>query len=212
MTWACWGLANLHAIRGDHDAALSLLDRATAVSGSANLGMWPSFLGWSRGHVYTRMGRIAEGVALLRDALAAHERNGLGVWSSLMTTHLSEACVADGRLDEAQETGARALALARERNERGHEAYALLLLGQVDARLFLRDVEAAESHYRRALMLADGLGMRPLVGRCHLAIGELYGRVDIQAQADEHLAIAATMFREMGFWLARTDAAREALT
>jgi hypothetical protein len=40
--------------------------------------------------------------------------------------------------------------------------------------------------------------MRPLVVHCHLGLGKLYRRTDKREQAQENLAIATTMYREMG--------------
>jgi hypothetical protein len=40
--------------------------------------------------------------------------------------------------------------------------------------------------------------MRPLVAHCHLGLGKLYRRTGKRAQAQEHLATATTMYREMG--------------
>jgi tetratricopeptide (TPR) repeat protein len=37
VTWACWGLAHLYGIQGNHAEALRLLDRAIAVSSAASL-------------------------------------------------------------------------------------------------------------------------------------------------------------------------------
>jgi len=49
--------------------------------------------------------------------------------------------------------------------------------------------------------------MRPLVAHCHLGLGKLYRRTGKREQAQEHLATATTMHREMGmqFWLARAE-------
>jgi hypothetical protein len=49
--------------------------------------------------------------------------------------------------------------------------------------------------YRQALALAEPRGMRPLIAHCHLA--KLYCRADTGGQAQEHLTIAATKYREM---------------
>jgi len=70
VTWVCWELANLYGIQGNYVEALRLLDRAIAVSRAADLGMWATFLGWTRGHLYARSGRVAEGTALLREGRA----------------------------------------------------------------------------------------------------------------------------------------------
>jgi hypothetical protein len=46
------------------------------------------------------------------------------------------------------------------------------------------------------------LSMAPLVARCHLDLGKLYGRAEERQQALEHLTAATTMYREMSmqFW------------
>ena len=51
--------------------------------------------------------------------------------------------------------------------------------------------------------------MRPLVAHCHLGLGKLYRRTGDQAKAEEHLATAMAMYREMGmsFWLEKAEAA-----
>ena len=51
--------------------------------------------------------------------------------------------------------------------------------------------------------------MRPLVAHCHLGLGNLYRRTGDQAKAEEHLAGAKAMYREMGmsFWLEKAEAA-----
>ena len=46
---------------------------------------------------------------------------------------MGEALFAAGRVDEARAAATRALDLARERGEQGHEAWALRLLGEIAA-------------------------------------------------------------------------------
>jgi tetratricopeptide (TPR) repeat protein len=208
VTWVCWELANLYGIQGNYVEALRLLDRAIAVSRAADLGMWATFLGWTRGHLYARSGRVAEGTALLRDALADRQAKQLGVWEPLIATHLAEAYLSAGRLDAARESAVGALALARERSERGHEAYALHLFGEVAAQDDRSDVDTAEGRYREAAALARELGMRPLVAHCHLGLGRLYRQTGDRERAQEHLTTATTMYREMDmrFWLEQAEA------
>ena len=56
-------------------------------------------------------------------------------------------------------------------------------------------------------MLADELGMRPLVAHCHLALGKLYRRTGQRERAHEHLGTATAMYREMDmpFWLEQAE-------
>ena len=101
------------------------------------------------------------------------------------------------------------LALAREHQERGHQAYALRLLGDITARREPPESEQAGEYYRQALALAEELGMRPLVSHCHLGLGTLYGRMGQVEQARAELTAAIELYRamDMTFWLPQAEAA-----
>ena len=113
-----------------------------------------------------------------------------------------------GRLDDAAQAAIRALELARAHQERGHQAYALRLLGEVAAHREPSEIEPAETHYLQATALAEELGMRPLVAHCRLGLGRLARRTDRSEQARAHLTAAKTLYREMDMrsWLARAEA------
>ena len=68
--------------------------------------------------------------------------------------------------------------------------------------------EAAEAHYREALILADELGMRPLQAHCHHGLGTLYAKIDRRKQARAALSAAITLYRamDMTFWLLQAEA------
>jgi tetratricopeptide (TPR) repeat protein len=118
------------------------------------------------------------------------------------------------QLEDALAQAERALALTRERRERGLEAGALCLLGEIASRREPPEVETAEGHYRQATALAEEGGMRPLVARCHNGLGKLYRRSGKRREAQEHLATAATMYRGMDtrFWLEQAEAELAALS
>jgi hypothetical protein len=99
--------------------------------------------------------------------------------------------------------------LARERGERGHEAWALRLLGEIASHHQRPDVAAADAHYGAAVALADELGMRPLVAHCHLGLGTLYAKIGRREQAHSELSTAIELYRamEMTFWLPQAEAA-----
>src|SRR5437899_658824 len=67
----------------------------------------------------------------------------------------------------------------------------------------------AEAHYRQTLVLADELGMRPLVAHCHRGLGTLYANTGQREQARTELSAAIALYRgmEMTFWLPQTEAA-----
>jgi tetratricopeptide (TPR) repeat protein len=119
---------------------------------------------------------------------------------------LGRACLLFGRLDEARSLGDRAVESAP--CHPGFAAHALHLLGDISTHRDRFDPERGEAHYRQALALAEPRGMRPLVAHCHLGLGKLYRRTGKREEAEEHLATATTMYREMDmrFWLEKAEA------
>jgi tetratricopeptide (TPR) repeat protein len=99
--------------------------------------------------------------------------------------------------------------LARERGERGHEAWALRLLGDIAAHQSRPDVATAEAHYGAAMALADALGMRPLQAHCHFGLGTLYAKIGRTEHARAELSTAITLYRamDMTFWMPQAEAA-----
>jgi hypothetical protein len=130
----------------------------------------------------------------------------------MSTTRLGEALLLAGRVKEARDVGTRAVMLARERGERGHEAWAQRLLGETVSHGGCPDVAAAEAHYTTSTALASELGMRPLVAHCRFSLGKLYGRAG-DRRATEHLTMAMSLFHEMGmrFWFEKAEAEMQVL-
>jgi hypothetical protein len=95
------------------------------------------------------------------------------------------------------------------RAERGHEAWALRLLGEIAAHHDHPDVATAEAHYSAAMALADELGMRPVAAHCHRGLGTLYAKISRVEQARAELSTAIHLYRAMvmTFWLPRAQAA-----
>jgi tetratricopeptide (TPR) repeat protein len=127
----------------------------------------------------------------------------------LWIAHLSEAYLLSGRLEDACQRAEQALALSRGYKQRGHEAYALRLLGDIAAHSVPPEVEQAEAFYRQAIALADELGMRPLLAHCHSGLGILYNRIGRLEQSHTELSAAIELYRAMAmtFWLDRAETA-----
>ena len=81
---------------------------------------------------------------------------------ALQVACFSQGYVLAGRLEEASATRRACLRSRPPYKQRGHQARALRLLGEITARQDPPEVEPAEAHYRQALALAEELGMRPL--------------------------------------------------
>jgi tetratricopeptide (TPR) repeat protein len=114
-----------------------------------------------------------------------------------------------GHVEEAHAHATGALALARRRQERGHRAYALRLLGKIAARHKPPERDQAEAPYQQALTLVEELGMRPLAAQCHRSLGELYVSLARRDDACVELWAAIAVYRamDMTFWLSQTEAA-----
>ena len=155
------------------------------------------------GHVYAWSGRIEEGLSCLQQALTDYESAGIGFHHSLSVEQLGEAYLLADQVEDARACADRAVTLARGRGERGYEAWALRLLGDIASHHARPDVATAAAHYGAAMTLASELEMRPLVAHCHLGLGRLYRRTGQPEQAQEHLTTAAAMYGEMGmtYWL-----------
>jgi tetratricopeptide (TPR) repeat protein len=160
------------------------------------------------GAAYTLAGRVADAVPLLTQAIEQAMATNMAGFQALGRLSLEEAQLLAGRLEEAHTLAECTLALAHEHQQRGQEAYALHLIGDIVARREPPEAEQAEAHYRQALALADKLGMQPLVAHCHLGLGTLYSQTGGQAQVRTELLAAITLYRtmEMTFWLPDTEA------
>jgi class 3 adenylate cyclase/tetratricopeptide (TPR) repeat protein len=195
--------------QGGLHQALPLLERAVGLCEEADLPFQFSLLAPSLGAAYVRCGRLDEAVQLLERVLEQTASSGrMGGQVPLLYT-LGEAHLHAGRLEEARARAARALDLARTYQERGHEAYALRLLGAIATHRDPPQVEEADASYRQALALAEELGMRPLQAHCHRGRGTLYAATGQHEQARVELSAAIELYRamDMTFWLPQTEAA-----
>jgi tetratricopeptide (TPR) repeat protein len=206
---ACWQAGRVHTLRGDLAQARPILSRAHSVTQELTIGFLIPVVALDLSALLVLEGRATDALSLAPAARAAI-RNGIQWREAWAELRLGEALLAAGRVDDARVAATRALDLARERGEQGHEAWALRLLGEIAAHPSAPATDEAEDYYRRALELAERLDMRPLVAHCHRGLGRLSRWTASREQADEQLTTAATMYREMGmtYWLAETEPER----
>jgi tetratricopeptide (TPR) repeat protein len=159
------------------------------------------------GTAYTLCGRITDAVPLLMQALEQTTAMEAVIFQALCYLSLGEAQGQAGCLVEAQALAEQALSLAHEHQERGNQAYALRLLGDIAARSDSSVVEQAEAHYQQALALAEELGMRPLQAHCHHGLGRLYHQTGRAEPARVALSAAIDLYRamDMTLWLPQAE-------
>src|SRR5262249_22915331 len=211
LLWTSCTIGLVALRQGDLPRALPLLERAVVLCQDADLPVSVYFL-WTAAHLvaaYTMGGRVADAVPLLTQAMEqiiATERVDVQTLCGLL---LGEAQLLAGRLEEAHALAERTLAPTREHQERGNEAYALRLIGEIAARREPPESDDAEAHFHQALTLTDELGMRPPQAPRHLGLGTLYATTGQREQARTELSAAIALYRamDMTFWLPQAEAA-----
>src|SRR5262245_36985455 len=120
---------------------------------------------------------------------------------------LAEGYLAAHRPHDARSAALRALEVARRQGAMATVARATWAIAGATAALDPGALPEAGSAYRDAADIAERIGMRPLVAHCRLGLGKLYRGTDKHQQAQEHLAAATTMYREMdmAYWLEQAE-------
>jgi tetratricopeptide (TPR) repeat protein len=200
-------LGDSYLTRGDLEHAIRVFEQGLALSrASGNRNMLPIIVA-GLGYAAALQGRLAEGRALLEEAIS--ESISTGARRAVFWAWLSESHRLGGHGAEALQHARQALDLARQQKDRGDEALALHQLGVVHAHADPLDVVQAEAYYQQALALAEELGMRPLQAHCHSGLGMLYTKTGQQEQARAALSTAIDLYRamDMTFWLPQMEAA-----
>jgi tetratricopeptide (TPR) repeat protein len=209
LMYAYHGIGLLALRQGNLPRALPLLERAMGICQDADLALFFPWIAAALGAAYTLAGRVADAVPLLTQAMEQATATETVLHQALCGLFLGEAQVLAGSLEEAHAFTEGVLAHARERQERGYQAYALRLLGEIAVQREPPECDQAEAHYRQALALAEELGMRPLQAHCHRGLGKLYATIGRRAEARAELDTSIMLYRamDMTFWLPQAEAA-----
>ncbi len=206
--YAYRSLGYVYLRQGALAQAIPVLERGLALCRDGNIvnhfAPFASQLGWA----YVLAKRLAEALPCLEQALdpvalsKARHTASYVLWAG-------EAYALAGYSDDASALAERALTLAQTYKERGSQAWALRLLGEISAHCDHQAIEKAQEYYEQALMLATERGMRPLQAHCHRGLGTLYAAAGQREQARTELSTAIEMYTsmDMTFWLPQTGAA-----
>ncbi len=206
QVWASYSLARVHLERGDPATAIPLLEGTLPFCEQGETQLYYPRVLDSLGAAYALVGRSGEAVKLLDQAVAESRAIRLAFGHATIVIHFADACLRAGRIGEATALADEALALARQHGERGDEACALHVLGEIASRRSPFDRPAPEAAYREALAIARELGMLPLEARCHLGLGEALDRAGQSAEAQGHLARARDLSAALGLGPGRREA------
>ncbi len=189
-----YSLGVLALFQNDIPRAIAALERSLDLCNRWDLRSWFTNIASHLGFAYARAGRLEQGIELLRQAIAR-------ISNPYDTAHeyamFAEACLHAGRCDEARKHAERALALARTHEERGNEAWALWVFGEVVTQAALGQSPPVTDYHRQALALAAELDMQPLVAHCHASLARVFTAMGQEAAAFEALAAAEALFRQL---------------
>ena len=205
---AYYGTGYLSLCKGDIQQAIPVLERGLRLCQKVAIPLWSPAFATALGTAYARIGRISEALSLLEQAVAQSTAMQTMNLRAFFLIYLSEGYWWAARLEEAAQSAVRALELARAHHERGYQAYALRLLGDIAAHREPLESTLAAAYYQQALTLAEELGMRPLQAHCHRGLGTLYAAAGQRAQARTALSTAIALYHDMDmtFWLPQTEA------
>ncbi len=202
---ACWGLGYLYVEQGETETAIPILEQGVEMAERLSIAGWAGTLMPTLGYAYAVAGRLGEAIPLLEESLKRLVATRRG--HALFTARLGHAYLGARRENEASQLAADALSTARRRGERGYEARALQILGEITGHAAVPHLDIAIRHEREALAMAQELGMRPLAAHCHVSLAKLYRHTAQREQAHDHFTTAMTMYREMDmrFWFEKAE-------
>jgi class 3 adenylate cyclase/tetratricopeptide (TPR) repeat protein len=193
-------LAMAYLRLGKLEPALPLLEKGHELGLSSEAQSMFSYTAGSLGYAYLLAKEPRRALTVLEEG-AKDENLQASFWPTHPLTVLADAYRAVGEVALATETASRALKLADKREERGFEAWAMLVMAGINDAA--ERLEEAKQWYRRALQQASNLSMRPLVAHCHKGLSNCYLSLGNEKEAQLENKIALEIYRSLGMthWL-----------
>jgi DNA-binding winged helix-turn-helix (wHTH) protein/predicted ATPase len=192
--------ASMHQFRRE---ASNAQERAEAAVTIADGHGFPFFSAWGtmlHGWALAEQGRGAEGIAQLRQGLAAHHAIGSELARPYFLALLAEACGRAGQADEGLQLVNKAFAVAHHAGERQYEAELYRLKGELLLQIADTGVASAtteaERCFRQALATARRQQAKALELRAAMSLGRLWQQQGKRAHARRILAPIYGWFTE----------------
>jgi class 3 adenylate cyclase/tetratricopeptide (TPR) repeat protein len=209
ITYSMLGMAYLR--HGKVEPALVLLEKGHELCRSSKVQFVYPYAAGSLGYAYLLANEPMRALSVLEEGTKPGNLEG-AVWTVHPLTVLGDTYRALGEMAMATETVSNALLFADEGEERGFEAWAMLVMGKIKAEA--GRLGEAEEWYRRALEHASNLLMRPLVAHCHKGLGHLCLKSEKNEEARSELQAAIELYHsmDMGFWIPEAESALAKIT
>ena len=193
-------LAMAYLRLGKVEPALPLLEKGYELCRFSEVQSMYSYTVGSLGYAYLLAKDPRRALAVLEEG-TIDENLQASFWPSHPLTVLADAYRAAGEISLATETASRALKLSDKREERGFEAWAMLVMAGINDAA--DQFEEAKQCYHSALQQASNLSMRPLVAHCHKGLANSYLRLGNKKDAQLENEMALEIYRSLGmtYWL-----------
>ena len=192
---ALHNVMTLHKLRGEANAAQEWAEAALAIMTEQGFGQNLGTTTFTRGWALAAQGRHEEGMAQMRQGLAARRAVGAGITLAEYSARLGEAY---GRIGQA-EAGLRLLAEALavvDKGDRWYEAELHRLKGELLLRQAVPDAPQAEACFQQALAVARRQQAKSWELRAAMSLSRLWQQQGKRAEARELLAPIYGWFTE----------------
>jgi predicted ATPase len=186
----------LRQLRREVRAAQETAEGVIALSTEHGLTDWLAWATTLRGWAIAEQGRNEEGIAQIREGLAASRATGAELNRPYFLTLLAEAYMETGRLDDALSALTEALAAADEHEDRPHEAEIHRLKGELLLKQNSSNAAEAQICFDRAIEIARKRSAKSFELRATMSLARLLTKQDRRDEARTMLAESYGWFTE----------------
>jgi predicted ATPase len=192
LAFAAW----LHQLRREGQAAQERAAAAIALSTEQGFPFWGAWGTILRGSALAEQGQSAEGIAQMRQGIAAWRATGAELQRPYYLALLAEAYGKTGHAEEGLHVLAEALTAVHKTGERQHEAELYRLKGELRLKQDVPDEQEAESCLRQAVDVARQQQAKSLELRAAMSLSRLWQHQGKRVEARELLAPVYGWFTE----------------
>jgi class 3 adenylate cyclase/predicted ATPase len=207
LVWAWFWAAVVSQLRRDVPAVHKHAEATVALATEQGFPLWVALGTSLRGWALALQGQGAEGIAQIRQGIAAWRATGTALVVPYLHTILADVCDRLGRTDDGLQALAEAHTLVEQHEERCWEAEVSRLRGVLLLRQPGTPQAEAEAWLQKALDVARGQEAKSLELRAAMSLARLWQQQDKRAEARELLASVYDWFTE-GFDTADLQEAR----
>jgi predicted ATPase len=196
LAYARCGAAMVYQFRRDVPAVHEQAEAAVTLSTEQGFTLWVTLGTSARGWALAMQGQSEEGMAQIRQGIAAYRATGGTVWVPYLCTMLAEVCDHLGCIEDGVQALAEAHTLVEQQENRYWEAEVCRLRGVLLLRQTGTPQAEAETWLQRALDIARRQEAKSLELRAAMSLSRLWQQQGKQAEAHALLAPIYGWFTE----------------